>query len=111
MSNKIIGLVMFTGIATVICGICEQQYFGEAEASRLTILLTSPSFGESLGIFGTITAVVDFTWSWFVNLLGMMFFDYSFFQGQWQIVRYILFIPIGIGIISSIVAMIRGTSA
>ena len=111
MTNKIIFLVFMSLILSVLSGIGEMVVFGDAETARLTTLITAPTFTENLGIWGTISSFVDFSWTWFANLFGMLTFSYSMFEGQWQIVRYILFLPIGIGVMSAIVAMIRGTSS
>lgn len=111
MSNKVTFVVMLWVILTFVSGVCEMEYVGTSEISRLQVLMTAPTFTETASVLGVVTSFVDFAWDWFVNLFGILTWDFAFFQGQWQIVKYIMFIPVSIGLIAAIVAMIRGTNA
>jgi len=111
MSYSVAALITLYVVGTMLSGIMEQTYFGGTEAARLTVLMTEPSFSSSFGFLGTTVMLVDFAWEWLVNLWSMLWWDYAFFQGQWLILKYAIFIPISIKIITGVVAMMRGTSA
>lgn len=81
----IIGIVMLFGIFQLIAGIVEQVApLSSTAISRLDILM-NPQWTN-------ITGYVN-------NLWSMFWFDYPFLQDSWQLVRYILFIPVSIGVI------------
>lgn len=85
----IIGVLVLFVILTMLSGIIESSTIGADEISRMKTLLQP-----------------ELSWGYVENIYGILTFDYSFFQGEWQIVRYALFIPIGIGIMAMLVVTI-----
>ena len=41
-------------------------------------------------------------WEYIKVLWGILWFDYSFFYGQWIIFRYAVFMPISVGLVASL---------
>jgi len=103
-TSWVIGLIMLFIIMTVISGICEMTYLPATEESRLWVLL-HPFEG-----FRSILDLPEMVFDWAVNLWGMFWFDYAFFQNEWIIVKY-LFWSISIGLIWSILSTIRGVGS
>jgi len=105
----LIGFIVLFILLSIISGIVEMTYIGEAEASRIQLLL-QPELPEStIPIIGTAVAWVNLAWDWLKNLWHMFWFDYAFFTGGYIIIRY-FFIAISVGIIFSIILALRGTS-
>ena len=108
----IIGFVMAFVIMSIIACVCEMDYLGEGEISHLQQLM-QPDFPDyKIPIIGPVAAFISVAWDYIRILWGMFWFDYPFFEGSFAIVRYILFIPISIGVIVSLVlATFRGVSS
>ena len=112
MSAKwLIGFFMLYVICAIVSLMMEAQQLGASEASTLYIILTPdiPAYSNPIGaIFAYISvapAYLDALWSIF-------WWDYSFFEGSWQLVRYILFLPLSGGLVVSLVlAFVRGVSS
>lgn len=103
----IIGLgVLLFGMA-LLSGICEMVYIGNVEQSRLWALL-HPEFVEYSDPLNFVMGLFNTAWNWVKNLLDVLTFNYAFFQGGWSILRWMLFMPIGAGIVWGVVSMLRG---
>lgn len=109
MSIKwMIGIVFCFVAFSLLCGIGEMTTFGEGEVTRLQVLVTAPNFTEVENVFEGITVLAAFTWDWVANFISMLLWDYSFFQGQWAMVKYLIYFPVSIGIIWGLVSALRG---
>ncbi len=107
--NKVIGLAMLDTILVILGGIVEQTYYGTTETSRLGQLIFAPQFSQSVAWYQQVGDFAAYTWSYVQNFIGMLTFDYPMLNdGNWLFLKYILFIPIGIGIVFMIVSLIRG---
>ena len=112
MATKwLIGMVTLWIICTVISLFLEAQQYGSSEVATLYTLLTPdiPSFWNPIG---AAIAYITVAWDYISVFWSMFWWDYSFFTGGWELVRFILFIPLSAGIIVSLVfATIRGVSS
>lgn len=108
-SSWIIGIMVLYVALAIISGMVEMTTpLGVDEVSRIKVLMspTAPAYTDPLG---AIFAYITFTWDYIANLWGIFWFDYAFFSGGWVYVRYLLFIPVSIGVIVSLViAVVRG---
>jgi len=86
----LIGILTTFGILTLISGILEGTYLGPGEVSLLQEFVRPP-------IFDPIKMI-----EWFGTLWRVLWFDYSFFYGNWNIVKYVLFWPISAGVVVSV---------
>lgn len=105
-----IGLFMLFGMLQLISGVIEMTTLGEGEVSTLQALMTAPVVDLSNPI-SALTSVMSVGWDYLGNLWDVFWFNYSFFQGQWLLVKYIVFIPISIAMIISLVMMLRGVGS
>ena len=112
MSTKwLIGFIMLFVICTISSLLIEAQQFGDSQTSHLYILL-SPDIPSFWNPIGAAIAYVTVAWNYLQALWDMFWFDYSFFEGSWQLVRFIVFVPISVGlVVSLILAAIRGVSS
>lgn len=102
----IIALAMLFLAGTIISGILEQSYLGTSDAGMFHDLLSK--YKELSWNFITIISV---TWSYIVLVWKMFWWDYSFWYGSWEIIRFFCWtISIGI-IVSLILSITRGTSS
>lgn len=107
--NKVIGLAMLDTILVILGGISEQVFYGATETSRLSKLIFAPQFSQSVAWYLQVGDFFAYTWEYVKNFMGMVTFDYPMLnQGNWLFLKYILFMPIGIGIVFMIVSLIRG---
>jgi hypothetical protein len=98
LSKWLIGVFMLFAICTVFSQIIEQTYFTNSHVTTLydalmtfkAISLANP-LGAFWGIIVGLGQVLHAIWTAFI-------WDYSFLQGSWQIVRWIICIPISAGI-------------
>ena len=102
----IISLAILFLAGTIISGILEQSYLGTSDAGMFHDLLSK--YKELSWNFLTIISVA---WSYIVLVWKMFWWDYSFWYGSWEIIRFFCWtISIGI-IVSLILSITRGTSS
>ncbi len=118
----LVGLVMLFMVLSLIAGVSEMTYLsaGVNQATPLTgsnvtsridkLLFEDIEWQEVKGLVAVGIVLVKNAPSWFENLWNMIWFNYAMFQGSWQIVRWILFVPIGVGIVWMVLSWARGTS-
>ena len=87
-----IGIFTLFILLSLISGVIEMQYLsaGTDQEAIFERLFASPSLS-----WDTISAFWDCLW-----------FDYAFFNGAWQIVRWIFFLPVGAGVAISFMLII-----
>jgi len=117
-----VALVTLFVLCALTCGILEYQFMavgitnaeGESEivsgSGVLYDLMTVPRLDTSNPIGFAWSAVV-ITGSFVGALWNMLWFNYSFFTGAWSIVRMVVFWPLSIAMILSIILAIRGTTS
>jgi len=98
LSKWLIGVFMLFAICTVFSQIIEETYFMDSHVTTLYDALMSfkaVSFANPLtavwGILVGLGQVLVSIWTAFI-------WDYSFLQGSWQIVRWLICIPMSAGI-------------
>ena len=98
-------------LMTVLSGIIEMSYFGVSEQGTLQSILNEFSkLAFNNPVVGLASILIGF-WNVLRLLFIALIWDYSFFTGQWQIVKYAFFFPISIGFVVSVIFAVRGTSA
>ena len=103
----IIALATLFLAGTIISGILEQSYLGTSDAGMFHKLLT----GYTEMHWYNIGSVISVAWSYIVLVWKMFWWDYAFWYGSWEIIRFFCWtISIGI-IVSLILSITRGTSS
>jgi hypothetical protein len=101
--------ILFIGGA-LLSGILELQYLGgEADTSLVLGNVMSPPILDN-----ALTAVVEiviYIKDLFLAILNALWWNYAFFSGDWQIIKWLICMPISFGIVWSIIMAIRGTSS
>ena len=93
-------LTLFMGMS-LISGICEMQYLSGADDQVSVFYTISHPSLENL-------SSMDYFKSWG----SVFFFNYAFFNGSLSIIRYVIFLPIGIVTLLSLgLAVVRGISS
>lgn len=106
----LVGFIMAFGICQYISYIIEMKTYGSAELTTL-YTLTHPQITESTNLVGTLFSYVNAGWDFMITVLNMLTWNYAFFDGWVAIFRYLIFIPISVGMVWAIVSLIRGTSS
>jgi len=97
-------------ILTMLSGIIEMQYLG----GKAGVLQNIMDAAKVTTINNPITAPFTFLsvgWNMIKALWEAFWWQYSFFQGYWVIVKYAIFWPISVGLIFAIVMALRGVSS
>ena len=94
----LIGLMMLFAIATIFSNIIEETYFTQSNVMTMY---------DAFNSFSAISFAnpVTFIWGILVSLGNIimaiwnaLIWNYSFLQGDWQLVRWLICLPISIGI-------------
>ena len=92
----IAGLAFYWITASMVCALYEASFVGSEEFNVIKNLMESKIF-TSDDVLGKIVGVFSpELWS---GVLKMATFNYSIFHGDYEYVRWILFMPIAVGIV------------
>lgn len=102
--------IVFLG-GNLLSGVLEQQYLGGSAGTSQVFnsLMNTPIVTD----FNLLTLPIDLVLlakDLFLALIQMLLWNYAFFTGGWEIVRWFLF-AISVGIIVSTIMAIRGTGS
>jgi len=108
----IVGLVTAWVIMLIFGLICDQAWFEGATMSTLNELI-HPSFpSSSIPVIGTVVGAITVVWNWIQALFTIILLKFDFWSGPYMILWYIFCLPVGVGVIVSIViTVIRGASS
>lgn len=101
---------MLFGILTIISGIIELGTMGAGELSTLQALM-EPEVPEYTNPIGATAAYMTVAWDYMQNLWDILWFNYAFFEGEWLLIKYIVFWPVSIGIIMTFIFVMRGVGS
>jgi len=114
MSPKwIIFLITTWLILAILGGVIEGAYVGTGAGTEQTVLntLMNCKVMTSTTIWGKISGVFTDS-SFFWAMFKVLTFDFVFFTGVWEIVRWVFFLPIAIAIGTSLIlAFVRGVGS
>lgn len=104
MSPKYMAFIVFIWVlAAFSSGIIEGTTLGANESGVLNGLMTwTRVFTEQ--DFGILELIAS-TPAFFISLFNMLTFNFSFFQGDWELVRWILLAPIIASIVWGLISM------
>jgi hypothetical protein len=98
-------------LLTIFSGVLEMTYVGTSEQGTLLSSVTALGnlrWTDAVTIFVSGIRALGIV----VRLIfGALFWDYSFFTGTWQILRWAFFFPISVGFVFSVILAVRGTSS
>lgn len=104
-------IIMMYCIGVVVCGVIEYFYFTQGATDSLFNLMNSV---HGISFTNPLTALTDIligVWSITQIFFHMLLWDYSFFTGGFEIVKYIVFWPLSIGFFLSLILAVKGTSS
>lgn len=104
MQPKYVAFIVFTWVLAAFCGgVVEGTLLGANESATLNGLMTwTRIFSEQ--DFGILELIAS-TPAFFISLFNMLTFNFSFFQGDWELVRWIILSPIIASIVWGLVSM------
>jgi hypothetical protein len=107
----IIGLVAIWIVGALFSGIGEGIGVHPDEESAISILMNSSAY-EMTDVFGVISLPVPNT-EWLSAFAQIFTWDFAMFEGSYAIVRWIILVPISIGILImlslTVIQIIRGS--
>jgi len=105
----VVGIVMAWVVLLIFSLICDQAWFDGATLATLNTLM-HPSFPASnIPVIGLVVSAITVLWGWIQALFTILFLKFDFWSGSYMILWYIFCLPVGIGIIVSIViTILRG---
>jgi len=108
----IVGIATAWVILFIFGLVCDQAWF---DGSTLTTLnqLIHPSFpASSIPVIGVVIGAVATVWGFVQALFTILLLRFDFWSGQYMMLWYIFCLPVGIGIIVSLVlSVFRGVSS
>lgn len=111
MSPKwMIFLVMLWVCVSMFGAVLEGSFLGGDEQSHLNVLMNAKILTSTTVVGKIVGAFTDLEmWQ---AIAGILIWDFSFWEGSYEIVRWILFLPVSIGILFSLITVwVRGVGA
>lgn len=112
MSTKwLVGIITIYVIGCIVCGVIEYTYFTQGATDNLFGLINNI---RGISFTNPLTALTDILldiWYTAKIIFSIILWDYSFFSGGYEIVKYIVFWPLSIGFFVSFILAVRGTSS
>jgi hypothetical protein len=108
----LVGLITLFLVMQLFCCVCEMSTpLGGGEMTQLQKLMTPEWNTYNIPVLGVAIAAINVAWDYVSVIFQMLFFWYpSIFTGGWILLWAVLFLPISIGFIASmILAVVRGT--
>jgi len=105
----IVGLCMLFFIGTGISLTLEMQYAGTGVIDVFFALM-KPDFSSFTNPLTAVGGFFIMVWDWIDAMWKVLWWDYSFFTGSWEILKYLGWC-VSIGLIVSIVLAVRGTGS
>ena len=105
----IVGIVTAWVILFIFSLVCDQAWFEGSTLSTLNSLMHPQFPSTSIPVIGVVIGAVTVLWGWIQALFTVIFLKFDFWSGNYMLLWYIFCVPVGIGIIVSIVlAVFRG---
>lgn len=99
----IVGVVTAWVLMLIFSIICDLAWFDGSTLSILNTLM-HPSFpASSIPIIGVIVGAITVVWGWLQAFIIVLFLRFDFWSGSYMILWYIFCMPVGIGVIVSLV--------
>lgn len=99
MSGKYLNFFLFSWfVSTFICLALEGTYWGNTQNSIISNLSVIQTI-QTGGIFSIGGATVNF----FQGLMRILLWDYSFYQGGWQVLRWFWLVTLTPGVVWGII--------
>lgn len=105
MKAGIIGLVQTGVLMAIIGSIMEGIWLGGSQATTLQTLLSPPTFNFTNAITG-IVSIYQVSQAYVAGFWTLLWWDFPFFEGQWLILKWIMWFPVSIGLLYGFVTMI-----
>jgi hypothetical protein len=105
----IVGVVAAWIILFIFGLVCDQAWFDGATLGTLNTLMHPQFPASSIPIVGLVVGAITVLWTWVQALFTVIFLKFDFFNGSYMMLWYIFCLPVGIGLVISIViTIIRG---
>jgi len=112
-TSLIIGVISLWVILTLLSNVAEQTaLMGTGETATLQSFMQPKGTDFSNVITGTVSIVTNI-WQYMKLIIQVMFLWYpTVWSGSWSMMIYLcLFLPVGIGLVFSIVTILRGVGS
>lgn len=112
MATKwLIGIIMIYVIGTLVCGVIEMTYLTQGATDTMFGLMTNI---KGISFSNPLTALTDLLLDlWYITQLifSIIIWDFSFFEGEYAIIKYVIFLPLSVSFFVSFILAVRGTSS
>jgi hypothetical protein len=103
-------LMMAFIILQIVVSMFSGTYLGGTAIDKLEALLQPDVMNFTNPISGAWTAL-NIGWGFLSIIWSIFWWDYPFFAGSWALARYIVFIPISIGLAFGLIMTLKGSNA
>jgi hypothetical protein len=105
----ITGVVTAWVILFIFGLVCDQAWFNGATLTSLNTLMHPEFPASSIPIIGLVIGAITVLWGWIQALFSIIFLKFDFWSGSYMLLWYIFCLPVGIGIVvSMVVTVMRG---
>lgn len=106
----VIGLVMIFILGSMLSGIMELQFLsGDANQQSVIEGLFGWANISGSGLYGVAESIIVATPGVIGSFFQMLVWDYAFFDGSYQIIRWVVCMPITAGMLYGLFMVIRGS--
>ena len=105
----VVGMLLLFLTGTIISLTLEQQYLGTSTVDTLFTLMR-PDFASFSNPLTAIGGFFILVWNWIQALWDVLTWNYIFFTGYWEILRYVGWC-ISIGVVVSLILAVRGVGS
>jgi hypothetical protein len=104
----IVGIVTAWIVLFIFGLVCDQVWFEGSTLSTLNSLMHPQFPSTSIPVVGVVIGAITVLWGWIQALFTIIFLKFDFWSGQYMLLWYIFCVPVGIGIIVSVVLSVFG---
>lgn len=105
-----IGIISLYIIMQGISGWMQDTYFDQSTMDTASSIM-QPELSQQTSTLGVISSTASTAIAWFKQLWNIFWFHPEMFTGNWQIIWWIFFMPIGAAMAIGIIFVIRGVAS
>ena len=104
----IVGIATAYVILAIFGLVCDLAWFDGKTLATLNSLMHPQFPSTSIPVIGAVIGAITVIWGWIQALFIVIFLKFDFWSGNYMLLWYIFCVPVGIGIIVSVVLSVFG---
>jgi hypothetical protein len=105
----IVGIATAWVVLFIFSLVCDLAWFNGSTLTTLNTLMHPQFPASNIPVIGLVVGAITVLWNWIQALFTILFLRFDFWSGTYMLGWYIFCLPVGIGIVVSIViTVMRG---